>query len=87
MSEELSEFEALKNALEDDLLRMYGPLLTGESLHRSLGYVSKDAFRQSVMRKTVPVTLFNIDNRRGWYALSKDVAHHLAEQRLGIYQP
>lgn len=71
----------LQQSLEADLLNLYGPILTGEALWRSLGYVSKDAFRQSLVRDTVPVALFTIENRRGKFALAKDVAAFLAKKR------
>jgi hypothetical protein len=54
----MSVLSDLEKELESDLLRLYGPLLSGENLIRSLGYASKDAFRQSIKRKTVPVQLF-----------------------------
>jgi len=71
----------LAAALEQDLLNKYGLLVTGEALIKELGYVSNSAFRQSLARKTVPVPIFEIDNRRGKYALSKDVAAYLAKKR------
>lgn len=75
------DIQALALALEEDLLRLHGPVLTGDTLRLALGYVSKDAFRQSIVRKTVPVPLFEMENRRGKYALTKDVAGFLARQR------
>jgi hypothetical protein len=77
----MSVLSDLEKELESDLLRLYGPLLSGENLIRSLGYASKDAFRQSIKRKTVPVQLFKLENRRGYYALTKDVAKYLAKTR------
>jgi hypothetical protein len=68
-------------ALEQDLLNRYGILVTGEALIKELGYVSKAAFRQSLVRKTVPVPVFELDNRRGRYALAKDIACYLAKKR------
>ncbi len=44
--------------------------------------VSGDAFRQAVCRNSVPVPLFSIANRRGKFALAKEVASWLAQQRL-----
>lgn len=76
-----AELMQLIAVLERDLLELYGPLITGENLIKALGYRSKAAFRQSVVRKTVPVQLFEIENRRGKYALTKDVACYLAERR------
>jgi hypothetical protein len=74
--------EELRISLEKDLFDRFGPVMTGESLIKSLGYSSKDAFRQSIVRKTVPVQLFEIEGRRGKFALTKDVACYLAERRF-----
>ncbi len=77
----MNDLSELEKALEEDLLRLHGPVLTGENLTRSLGYVSKDAFRQSITRGTVPVELFKMEGRRGYYALTKEVAKYLAKAR------
>lgn len=77
----MSEISDLENELEADLLKLYGPVLNGENLTRSLGYVSKEAFRQSIVRKTVPVHIFKMEGKRGYYALTKDVAKYLAKAR------
>ena len=71
-------------ALERDLFERYGPLITDEDLRIALGYKSIDAFRQALTRKTVPVPVFTVENRRGKYALVKDVATWLANQRNAI---
>ena len=80
MNEKIEE-KKLAADLEKDLLALYGPIVTGETLIKALGYVSKAAFRQSLVRKTVPVPVFELDNRRGKYALSKDIAVYLAKKR------
>lgn len=72
----------LQQALENDLLRLYGPVLTGEDLQKVLGYRTRDAYRQAVARKVVPVPLFEMAQRRGKFALAKDVACYLARQRF-----
>jgi uncharacterized membrane protein len=82
MNEESETEITIALELEKDLLDRYGLLLTGDALIRELGYVSKAAFRQSLVRKTVPVPIFEIDNRRGKYALAKDVARYLAKKRF-----
>ena len=81
--QDLSEEEKLRHELEDDLLRLYGPLIPSEELWKVLGYQSKGAFRQAITRKRVPVPLFGIEYRRGKFALSKDVAAFLAAKRYG----
>ena len=77
----MNQLSELEKALEGDLLKLYGPVLSGESLIKSLGYVSKGAFRQSITRKTVPVHIFRMEGRRGYYALTKDVSKYLAKAR------
>lgn len=74
--------DELANILESDLLRTFGPVMGIDELHRALGYPSKEAFRQSLVRNTVAIPLFELDGRRGKFALVKEVARHLAEQRL-----
>jgi hypothetical protein len=74
--------DELAKSLESDLLGRYGPVMSGDELLRALGYTSKEAFRQSRMRNTVAVPLFNLEHRRGKHALVKDVARYLAEQRF-----
>lgn len=81
MNERTGE-QMLAADLEKDLLALYGPVVTGEALIKALGYVSKAAFRQSLVRKTVPVPVFELDNRRGKYALAKDIARYLAKKRF-----
>ena len=76
-----AEEEKLKHLLEKDLLELYGPVLHGSNLRQSLGYETKNAFRLAVVRKVVPVPIFNIEHRRGKFALTKDVAAYLAKKR------
>ncbi len=71
----------LAEKLENDLLKMHGPLMTGESLFRALGYASAGAFRQGIMKGTAPVPVFTIPKRRGKFALSHDVAMFLVATR------
>lgn len=79
MSEE--ERELLAKQLEQDLLRLYGsPILTIEQLQRALNYRSVAAIKQAIQRQTLPVHIFELPNRRGRYALVKDVCEYLAGQ-------
>lgn len=73
--------EDYAQSLESDLTDRYGPLLSSSALTRVLGYASADAFRQALARKTVPVPVFRMPNRRGHFALTRDVAPWLAKQR------
>lgn len=73
--------ESLVTLLERDLVQLHGPLMTGEVLRLALGYPSKDAFRQAIARKTIPIPVFGIEKRRGKFALTKDVAVWIVAQR------
>lgn len=73
--------EPLAVLLERELTSRYGPIVSNDNLRLVLGYASKEAFRQALSRKTIPIAVFEIENRRGKFALIKDVAVWLAAQR------
>ncbi len=79
--------DRLAEHLELQLMREIGPILVGESLRRALGYRSMAALRQAIKRRTIPIPVFPIENRRGKCALSHDVARWLAEKRAAIGFP
>lgn len=68
--------------LEKELLDRYGPMLPSRVLWKVLGYSSSSAWRQSISRRTVPVPIFPLEGRSGYFALSHDVAAWMAEQRM-----
>lgn len=72
----------LNAELERVLIDRYGPLLPSRVLWKVLGYSSAAAWRQSVCRETVPVPIFKIEGRSGYFALSRDVARWMAVQRM-----
>ncbi|MDC0601876.1 hypothetical protein OAP14_02475 [Aliiglaciecola sp.] len=79
MSDE--EVQLLAKQLESDLLKLYGsPVISGGELQRALGYRTKDGLRQAILRNTLPVKVFQIPKRRGYFALIKDVANYLAQR-------
>ena len=73
--------------IEKELFDRYGPLIADDALRIALGYKTTDAFRQALTRKTVPIPVFTVPNRRGKYALVKDVAIWLANQRNSALDP
>ena len=73
--------ENLSELLERDFIAQYGPVLTGDALIKCLGYPSKSALRQAIAKDKVEVPIFHLKNRKGQFALSKDVAQWLALQR------
>lgn len=72
---------SLTQTLEKNIIKRQRPLISNDDLREALGYSTMDAFRQALARKTVPVPVFSLANRRGKYALVKDVADWLVEQR------
>jgi hypothetical protein len=77
----MNDVSALEKSLEADLLKLHGPIMTGAHLLKALGYVSQEALRQSMVRDTVPVPIFKMEKRRGYFVLVKDVASYLANRR------
>jgi hypothetical protein len=73
----------LKVQLRESLLRLHGPLLGGKPLVLALGHRSVESLRQARRRGQVAVPLFTVPNRRGWFALTQDVADWLASVRSG----
>jgi adenylylsulfate kinase-like enzyme len=70
----------LAKQLEAQLFKKYNMLmLSGESLRQALGYPSQDALRQAIKRSYVEVPLFTLPNRRGYFALVKDIALWIAQ--------
>lgn len=74
--------EQLAHELEQSLLDRYGPMLPSRVLWKVLGYPSPEAWRQALVRQALPVPVFGIEGRRGRFALARDVAHWIAEQRM-----
>lgn len=72
---------AMRTELRESLLRLHGPLLGGEPLASALGHRSAASLRQARRRGQVGVPLFTVPNRRGWFALTLDIADWLAAMR------
>lgn len=72
----------LQAELRESLLRSHGPLLGGGALVAALGHRSAASLRQARRRGQVAVTLFTVPNRRGWFALTQEVADWLVSVRL-----
>lgn len=70
--------------LEKELTDRHGPMLPSRVLWKVLGYSSSAAWRQSISRRTVPVPIFPLEGRSGYFALSRDVAAWMAEQRMKV---
>jgi hypothetical protein len=78
----MSSLSDLTAELEKDLTDRHGPMLPSRVLWKVLGYSSPAAWRQSISRRTVPIPIFQLEGRSGYFALSRDVARWMAEQRM-----
>lgn len=79
-----TDFQALSSELEQQLTTRYGAMLGSKDLWRELGFRSPNAFRQALARGTLDVPVFEVQNRRGRFALAKDVAVWIARQRMSV---
>lgn len=66
---------------ERRLVLTLGATVGGESLTRALGYPSQDAFRKAHQRGRLPINTFELEGRRGRFALAVDIAGWLWCQR------
>lgn len=73
--------DPIARELNDELVCLYGQLLPPAALAKVLGFPSGNAFCQAVARGNVRILLLDIPNRRGRFALARDVAVWLSEQR------
>lgn len=83
----LAEKDQLAGELRDSLTKLYGPLLPSRELWKIFGYPSPAAYRQARTRKVLPVREFAIEGRRGYFALTHDVAQWLALQSNAVTPP
>lgn len=67
-------------SLAGQLLDRYGPALGGQDLYAALGFKTYAAFHRSKQRGEVGVHVFPLPGRRGWFALTADVAEWLEIQ-------
>ena len=73
--------------LEETMLKEFGPLMGGEELRRALGYRTWSAFARAVRTNTLGIRVFEIPNRRGRFALTRDVAQWLIALSSGEPEP
>ena len=71
------------DAFAMQLIRVFGATLSGEALTHALGYRTQDAFRKAQQHGRLPVATFEIEGRRGRFALAADIAVWLWSQRGG----
>lgn len=60
------------------LLREYGGVLDTAATAQVMGYPSADALREARLQKRLPIEMFRIPHRRGWFASAESVARWLS---------
>jgi hypothetical protein len=56
------------------LIQEHGLVLPASTTAKLLGYRT-DALRQARIRKLLPISMFEIEGRRGWFASTREVAN------------
>ncbi|MFT5296948.1 MAG: hypothetical protein ACI9YH_002975 [Colwellia sp.] len=79
---ESKRIQKLANEINQDMLKTYGPVLYGKDLYLCLGYKSISGFYRALKSDQLEVEVFDIENKRGKHALTKDVALWLARSKL-----
>ena len=79
--DEQNPIQRLTDELEHDLTARYGVMLGSNALWRELAFRSPVAFRVALSRGMIGVPFFTLPNRRGRFALAKDIAAWIANQR------
>lgn len=67
-------------SLADQMIGHYGPTLGGHDLYAALGFKSYSAFHRSKLREEIGVNVFTLPGRRGWFALTTEIAVWLEAQ-------
>lgn len=62
----------------DRLVARYGELMDSRALTALFKFGSDRSFRRSAAKGTLPVSVFHMPGRRGWFARTRDVAMWLA---------
>jgi hypothetical protein len=65
-----------------NLVVEFGPIVSGETLRRLLGYKTEVSFRMARYRGTLPVPVFRIEHRTGLFALTEDIEAWLVSVRV-----
>lgn len=69
-----------RNQLISDMEERYGPMMGGNALYSALGFRRYAAFHRCKEKGEIGVSVFALPGRRGWFALTRDVASWLVSQ-------
>jgi len=72
------EIQSLPNSYESTLLEKHGELMDGAALRILLHMKHERTFRRAIAASALPVGVFRLAGRKGWYARTRDVAAWLA---------
>lgn len=65
------------------LLCEHGPLLSSRTVAKILGFSNTDALRQARLQQRLPVQMFVIQGRRGWFASTAAVGEWIEQTIAG----
>lgn len=73
--------KASYECFERKLVDMLGAVVGGCVLAKALGHRTQASFRKAHQRGTIPVSTFELDGRRGRFAITTDLAGWMWRQR------
>lgn len=68
---------------QQDLLERYGELMPGSAIRTFLHFTSDRSFRRAAAKQALPVAVFRVPGRRGWFARTRDVSAWLEAAAKG----
>ena len=69
-----------EHKLVDHMMVRFGPTLGGEDLYAALGFKTYASFHRSKLRGELGIHVFKLQGRKGWFALTDEVADWLEKQ-------
>lgn len=69
------------------LLRENGEIMNGRALAELLKFGSDRSFRRAAAKGRLPVSVFRMDGRTGWFARTREVAEWLRGQERSRAEP
>ena len=64
----------IKSKMEEQLTDKYGPLIGGADLWKTMGFKTHAAFKRAQRLGLLDMHVFEIKNRKGYFALTHDLA-------------
>lgn len=71
---------AVQHTITRELAIEYGPLLDAAATAKALGFKSQDALRQARRDGRLPISMFRLPGRRGWFASTQAVIEWIDAQ-------